>query len=90
MLIAAEHFTWFHVGYIIFLFCFAEDEEGMYRVAGSSIFTFQKAKRGHSMAQTGESLRPLLLYGVSYILLLSLYSILHTFLWCFYFFTNSK
>lgn len=28
----------------------------MSRVAGSSIFTFQKVKRGHSMAQTGESL----------------------------------
>ncbi|XP_068427342.1 origin recognition complex subunit 2 isoform X2 [Clinocottus analis] len=33
-----------------------EDEEGMYRVAGSSIFTFQKAKRGHSMAQTASEL----------------------------------
>uniref|UniRef100_A0A8C4IHQ0 Origin recognition complex subunit 2 n=1 Tax=Dicentrarchus labrax TaxID=13489 RepID=A0A8C4IHQ0_DICLA len=35
---------------------FTEDEEGMSRVAGSSIFTFQKVKRGHSMAQTGERL----------------------------------
>lgn len=33
-----------------------EDEDGMYRVAGSSIFTFQKAKRGHSMAQTASEL----------------------------------
>uniref|UniRef100_A0A8C9XE08 Origin recognition complex subunit 2 n=1 Tax=Sander lucioperca TaxID=283035 RepID=A0A8C9XE08_SANLU len=33
-----------------------EDEEGMYRVAGSSIFTFQKGKRGHSMAQTASEL----------------------------------
>nr|XP_020460193.1 origin recognition complex subunit 2 [Monopterus albus] len=33
-----------------------DDEEGMSRMAGSSIFTFQKVKRGHSMAQTGESL----------------------------------
>ncbi|XP_033507361.2 origin recognition complex subunit 2 [Epinephelus lanceolatus] len=33
-----------------------EDEEGMYRMAGSSIFTFQKAKRGHSMAQTASEL----------------------------------
>ncbi|XP_032388018.1 origin recognition complex subunit 2 isoform X2 [Etheostoma spectabile] len=34
----------------------AEDEEGMYRVTGSSIFTFQKGKRGHSMAQTASEL----------------------------------
>ncbi|KAA8587446.1 hypothetical protein FQN60_016308 [Etheostoma spectabile] len=33
-----------------------EDEEGMYRVTGSSIFTFQKGKRGHSMAQTASEL----------------------------------
>ncbi|XP_029310163.1 origin recognition complex subunit 2 isoform X2 [Cottoperca gobio] len=33
-----------------------DDEESMYRVAGSSIFTFQKAKRGHSMAQTASEL----------------------------------
>ncbi|TDH06189.1 hypothetical protein EPR50_G00129740 [Perca flavescens] len=33
-----------------------EDEEGMYRMAGSSIFTFQKGKRGHSMAQTASEL----------------------------------
>ncbi|KAG7227351.1 hypothetical protein INR49_000356 [Caranx melampygus] len=33
-----------------------EDEEGLSRVAGSSIFTFQKAKRGHSMAQTASEL----------------------------------
>ncbi|XP_037644488.1 origin recognition complex subunit 2 [Sebastes umbrosus] len=33
-----------------------EDEEGMYKVAGSSIFTFQKARRGHSMAQTASEL----------------------------------
>lgn len=32
-----------------------EEDDGMSRVAGSSIFTFQKVKRGHSMAQTGES-----------------------------------
>ncbi|CAB1416446.1 unnamed protein product [Pleuronectes platessa] len=29
-----------------------EDDEGMSRVAGSSIFTFKKNRRGHSMAQT--------------------------------------
>lgn len=34
----------------------ADDEDGMSRVAGSSIFTFQKVKRGQSMAQTGERL----------------------------------
>ncbi|KAM9349330.1 origin recognition complex subunit 2 [Symphorus nematophorus] len=33
-----------------------EDEECMSRVAGSSIFTFQKVKRGHSMAQTASEL----------------------------------
>ncbi|XP_028283056.1 origin recognition complex subunit 2 [Parambassis ranga] len=33
-----------------------EDEDGMSRVAGSSIFTFQKAKRSHSMAQTASEL----------------------------------
>ncbi|XP_044074935.1 origin recognition complex subunit 2 isoform X2 [Siniperca chuatsi] len=33
-----------------------EDEEGMSRVAGSSIFSFQKVKRGHSMAQTASEL----------------------------------
>ncbi|MED6255777.1 hypothetical protein ATANTOWER_014943 [Ataeniobius toweri] len=32
-----------------------EDEESWSRVAGSSIFTFQKVKRGNSMAHTGES-----------------------------------
>lgn len=37
-----------------------EDEDGLSRVAGSTIFTFQRVKRGHSMAQTGESLRSLL------------------------------
>lgn len=36
---------------------FPDDEDGMSRVAGASIFTFQKVKRGHSMAQTGERLR---------------------------------
>lgn len=33
-----------------------DDEEGMSRMAGSSIFTFQKVKRGHSMAQTASEL----------------------------------
>ncbi|CAJ1071611.1 origin recognition complex subunit 2 isoform X1 [Xyrichtys novacula] len=33
-----------------------EDEEGLSRVAGSSIFTFQKVRRGHSMAQTASEL----------------------------------
>ncbi|XP_029971811.1 origin recognition complex subunit 2-like [Salarias fasciatus] len=33
-----------------------EDEDGLSRVAGSSIFTFQKARRGHSMAQTASEL----------------------------------
>ncbi|XP_067385303.1 origin recognition complex subunit 2 isoform X2 [Channa argus] len=33
-----------------------EDEEDMSRVAGSSIFTFQKVKRGHSMAQIANEL----------------------------------
>ncbi|XP_058491870.1 origin recognition complex subunit 2 isoform X1 [Solea solea] len=33
-----------------------EDEDGVSRVAGSSIFTFQKVKRGHSMAQTASEL----------------------------------
>ncbi|XP_028987068.1 origin recognition complex subunit 2 [Betta splendens] len=33
-----------------------EEEEGLSRVAGSSIFTFQKARRGHSMAQTANEL----------------------------------
>ncbi|XP_054624419.1 origin recognition complex subunit 2 isoform X2 [Dunckerocampus dactyliophorus] len=33
-----------------------EDEEDMSRVAGASIFTFQKNKRGHSMAQTASEL----------------------------------
>lgn len=42
--------------HIIFSLGFTEDEEGLSRVAGSSIFTFQKVKRGHSMAQTGESI----------------------------------
>lgn len=46
---------WLHTTYTFFL-GFTEDEECMSRVAGSSIFTFQKVKRGHSMAQTGESL----------------------------------
>ncbi|XP_077391673.1 origin recognition complex subunit 2 [Festucalex cinctus] len=34
----------------------AEDDEGMSRVAGSSIFTFQKTKRGRSMTQTANEL----------------------------------
>ncbi|TNN48207.1 Origin recognition complex subunit 2 [Liparis tanakae] len=34
----------------------AEDDEGVYRVAGSSMFTFKKSKRGHSMAQTASDL----------------------------------
>ncbi|XP_061746069.1 origin recognition complex subunit 2 [Nerophis ophidion] len=34
----------------------AEDEEDMSRVSGTSIFTFQKNKRGHSMAQTASEL----------------------------------
>ncbi|XP_035491793.2 origin recognition complex subunit 2 [Scophthalmus maximus] len=33
-----------------------DDDEGMSRVAGSSIFTFQKMKRAHSMAQTANEL----------------------------------
>ncbi|XP_062284818.1 origin recognition complex subunit 2 [Scomber scombrus] len=33
-----------------------EDEEGLSRVAGASIFTFQKNKRAHSMAQTASEL----------------------------------
>ncbi|XP_011615553.1 origin recognition complex subunit 2 isoform X1 [Takifugu rubripes] len=33
-----------------------DDDDGMSRVAGSSIFTFQKVKRGHSMAQTASEL----------------------------------
>lgn len=33
-----------------------DDEEGMSRVAGSSIFTFQKSRRGHSMAQTANQM----------------------------------
>ncbi|XP_068197203.1 origin recognition complex subunit 2 isoform X2 [Antennarius striatus] len=33
-----------------------EDEEGTSRIAGSSIFTFQKVKRGHSMARTASEL----------------------------------
>ncbi|XP_041660335.1 origin recognition complex subunit 2 [Cheilinus undulatus] len=33
-----------------------EDEEGLSRVAGASIFTFQKVRRGHSMAQTANEL----------------------------------
>ncbi|XP_045908092.1 origin recognition complex subunit 2 isoform X2 [Micropterus dolomieu] len=33
-----------------------EDEEGVSRVAGSSIFSFQKVKRGHSMAQAASEL----------------------------------
>ncbi|XP_063317750.1 origin recognition complex subunit 2 [Pelmatolapia mariae] len=33
-----------------------EDEDGLSRVAGSSIFTFQKVKRSHSMAQTASEL----------------------------------
>nr|XP_057924394.1 origin recognition complex subunit 2 [Doryrhamphus excisus] len=33
-----------------------EDEEDISRVAGASIFTFQKNKRGHSMAQTASEL----------------------------------
>uniref|UniRef100_A0A8D3C4J1 Origin recognition complex subunit 2 n=1 Tax=Scophthalmus maximus TaxID=52904 RepID=A0A8D3C4J1_SCOMX len=35
---------------------FTDDDEGMSRVAGSSIFTFQKMKRAHSMAQTANEL----------------------------------
>lgn len=37
-------------------FASEDDEEGMSRVAGSSIFTFQKSRRGHSMAQTASEL----------------------------------
>ncbi|XP_053738953.1 origin recognition complex subunit 2 [Synchiropus splendidus] len=33
-----------------------EEEDGLSRVAGSSIFTFQKSRRGHSMAQTASEL----------------------------------
>ncbi|KAM4551473.1 origin recognition complex subunit 2 [Odontesthes bonariensis] len=33
-----------------------EDEDGLSKVAGSSIFTFQKVRRGHSMAQTASDL----------------------------------
>ncbi|XP_008286727.1 origin recognition complex subunit 2 [Stegastes partitus] len=33
-----------------------EDDDGLSRVAGSSIFTFQKVKRSHSMAQTASEL----------------------------------
>ncbi|XP_061151823.1 origin recognition complex subunit 2 isoform X2 [Syngnathus typhle] len=33
-----------------------QDDEGMSGVAGSSIFTFQRNKRGHSMAQTANEL----------------------------------
>ncbi|XP_061587336.1 origin recognition complex subunit 2 [Cololabis saira] len=33
-----------------------EDEHGLSRVAGSAIFTFQKVRRGHSMAQTASEL----------------------------------
>ncbi|KAL3054798.1 origin recognition complex subunit 2 [Trematomus bernacchii] len=33
-----------------------EDDEGMHRVAGSSIFSFQKSRRGHSMALTASEL----------------------------------
>ncbi|XP_075876779.1 origin recognition complex subunit 2 [Nelusetta ayraudi] len=33
-----------------------DDEDGVSRVAGASIFTFQKVKRGHSMAQTASEL----------------------------------
>ncbi|XP_055007615.1 origin recognition complex subunit 2 isoform X2 [Boleophthalmus pectinirostris] len=33
-----------------------DDDEGMSRVTGSSIFTFQKSRRGHSMAQTASEL----------------------------------
>lgn len=35
-----------------------QDDEDVSRVGGSSIFTFQKNKRSHSMAQTGESMNP--------------------------------
>lgn len=53
-----HHFMWLRFSYITFFVCyFSEDEDSLSRVAGSSIFTFQKAKRGHSMAQTGESLQ---------------------------------
>ncbi|KAK7945100.1 hypothetical protein WMY93_000828 [Mugilogobius chulae] len=34
----------------------AEDDDDVSRVAGSSIFTFQKSRRGHSMAQTASEL----------------------------------
>ncbi|XP_057712443.1 origin recognition complex subunit 2 [Corythoichthys intestinalis] len=34
----------------------AEDDEDTSRVAGSAIFTFQKSKRGHSLAQTANEL----------------------------------
>ncbi|KAI4809544.1 hypothetical protein KUCAC02_018419 [Chaenocephalus aceratus] len=33
-----------------------EDDEGVHRVAGSSIFSFQKSRRGHSMALTASEL----------------------------------
>lgn len=66
MLSAGKHtkmiiFTWLHFSYIIFL-GIPDDEDGLSRVAGSSIFTFQKVKRGHGMAQTGESLHSPLSY----------------------------
>lgn len=50
-----------------FFICLTEDEEGLSRVAGSSIFTFQKNKRAHSMAQTGEILARSLPHQLSHI-----------------------
>lgn len=38
------------------MICLTEDDEGLSRVAGASIFTFQKNKRAHGMAQTGKIL----------------------------------
>uniref|UniRef100_A0A3P8U618 Origin recognition complex subunit 2 n=1 Tax=Amphiprion percula TaxID=161767 RepID=A0A3P8U618_AMPPE len=35
---------------------FTEDDDALSRVAGSSIFTFQKVRRGHGMAQTATEL----------------------------------
>ncbi len=67
----------------------------MSRVAGASIFTFQKVKRGHSMAQTGEILHPLLSYihkRSSHQMIIKLvFRISHTFFFVFFFFfINSK
>ncbi|XP_061694433.1 origin recognition complex subunit 2 [Syngnathoides biaculeatus] len=43
-----------------------DDDGGMSRVAGASIFTFQKNKRGHSMAQTASELAHTPGKGVSF------------------------